>query len=170
MERNMELGVLLRGGQVPSLLDRHPAALITIHNSSERQIHCGAHQITNHGARSWSREQVHRGSTCALVSAKPGQRLAAASPICQAHLILPFPLGVWLYLSMAASGTVVRSTPASQRPAEPFWLQKLPTTRRGPPGVDCELRRLGWRVLRLWEHDLKNPQRCLDRLANVFMK
>lgn len=29
MERNMELGVLLRGGQVPSLLDRHLAALIT---------------------------------------------------------------------------------------------------------------------------------------------
>lgn len=29
MERNMELGVLLRGGQVPSLLDRHLAALVT---------------------------------------------------------------------------------------------------------------------------------------------
>lgn len=29
MERNMELGVLLRGGQVPGLLDRHLAALVT---------------------------------------------------------------------------------------------------------------------------------------------
>jgi cardiolipin synthase A/B len=29
MERNMELGVLLRGGQVPSILDRHLAALVT---------------------------------------------------------------------------------------------------------------------------------------------
>lgn len=29
MERNMELGVLLRGGQVPRLLDQHLAALIT---------------------------------------------------------------------------------------------------------------------------------------------
>ena len=29
MERNMELGVLLRGGQVPGLLDRHLQALIT---------------------------------------------------------------------------------------------------------------------------------------------
>jgi len=29
MERNMELGVLLLGGQVPSLLDRHLAALVT---------------------------------------------------------------------------------------------------------------------------------------------
>jgi phosphatidylserine/phosphatidylglycerophosphate/cardiolipin synthase-like enzyme len=29
MERNMELGVLMRGGQVPSLLDRHLAALVT---------------------------------------------------------------------------------------------------------------------------------------------
>jgi phosphatidylserine/phosphatidylglycerophosphate/cardiolipin synthase-like enzyme len=29
MERNMEIGVLLRGGQVPGLLDRHLAALVT---------------------------------------------------------------------------------------------------------------------------------------------
>ena len=29
MKRNMELGVLLRGGQVPALLDRHLAALVT---------------------------------------------------------------------------------------------------------------------------------------------
>lgn len=29
MERNMELGVLFRGGQVPGLLDRHLAALVT---------------------------------------------------------------------------------------------------------------------------------------------
>jgi len=29
MERNMELGVLLRGGQVPRLLDQHLAALVT---------------------------------------------------------------------------------------------------------------------------------------------
>ena len=29
MERNMELGILLRGGQVPRLLDQHLAALIT---------------------------------------------------------------------------------------------------------------------------------------------
>jgi len=29
MERNMELGVLLRGGQVPDLLDRHLTALVT---------------------------------------------------------------------------------------------------------------------------------------------
>jgi phosphatidylserine/phosphatidylglycerophosphate/cardiolipin synthase-like enzyme len=29
MERNMELGVLLRGGQVPGLLERHLAALVT---------------------------------------------------------------------------------------------------------------------------------------------
>lgn len=29
MERNMELGVLVRGGQVPGLLDRHLAALVT---------------------------------------------------------------------------------------------------------------------------------------------
>lgn len=29
MERNMELGVLLRGGQVPGLLDRHLTALVT---------------------------------------------------------------------------------------------------------------------------------------------
>jgi hypothetical protein len=29
MERNMELGVLLRGGQVPGLLDQHLEALVT---------------------------------------------------------------------------------------------------------------------------------------------
>ena len=29
MERNMELGVLMRGGQLPSLLETHLAALVT---------------------------------------------------------------------------------------------------------------------------------------------
>ena len=35
MERNMELGVLLRGGQLPGQLDRHLAALVTTKNLRE---------------------------------------------------------------------------------------------------------------------------------------
>jgi DNA mismatch endonuclease (patch repair protein) len=51
-----------------------------------------------------------------------------------------------------------------------FWLKKFDDNKARDHRVNLQLRRLGWRVLRLWEHELKNPNRCLSRLAQVIGK
>ncbi|MFY0524461.1 very short patch repair endonuclease [Archangium gephyra] len=35
-----------------------------------------------------------------------------------------------------------------------FWLSKLETNRRRDQRVDGELLKLGWRVIRIWEHEV----------------
>lgn len=46
-----------------------------------------------------------------------------------------------------------------------FWLKKFDDNKARDRRVNRELCRLGWRVLRIWEHELKNPNRCLTRLT-----
>ncbi len=45
-----------------------------------------------------------------------------------------------------------------------FWRKKLDANRARDRLVNRTLRRLGWKVLRIWEHDLHHPQKCLARL------
>jgi DNA mismatch endonuclease (patch repair protein) len=46
-----------------------------------------------------------------------------------------------------------------------FWTQKLAGNMARDRFVTRTLRKQGWRVVRIWEHDLaRNPQRCLRRL------
>jgi DNA mismatch endonuclease (patch repair protein) len=51
-----------------------------------------------------------------------------------------------------------------------FWRRKLTRNRVRDRRVNRELRRRGWRVLRIWEHELrrKNEARLIRRLANWF--
>ena len=51
--------------------------------------------------------------------------------------------------------------PATRRA---FWLKKLNANRTRDRRVNRELRRSGWSVIRIWEHDLKKPGRCLRRI------
>ena len=45
-----------------------------------------------------------------------------------------------------------------------FWLTKFASNKLRDRRVNRELRQLGWRVLRIWEHELKRPQSCLQRI------
>ncbi|MBI4028544.1 MAG: very short patch repair endonuclease [Verrucomicrobia bacterium] len=50
-----------------------------------------------------------------------------------------------------------------------FWKKKFAANRTRDRIVNLTLRREGWRVLRIWEHDLtKNPVRCLTRIQRVL--
>jgi DNA mismatch endonuclease Vsr len=40
-----------------------------------------------------------------------------------------------------------------------FWRKKLATNRARDRRVNRALRRLGWRVVRIWEHELRNEER-----------
>ena len=47
----------------------------------------------------------------------------------------------------------------------PKWEAKIEANRRRDTRNIKELRRLGWKVVRLWEHQLKeSPSRCLARI------
>jgi len=49
------------------------------------------------------------------------------------------------------------------RTATDFWRRKIAGNRRRDQRIGRELRIMGWRVLRLWEHDLKR-----DRQLNAM--
>jgi DNA mismatch endonuclease (patch repair protein) len=50
------------------------------------------------------------------------------------------------------------------RTGKRFWRAKLAANRARDRRVNRALRRAGWRVVRLWEHELRAPARCLGRI------
>jgi DNA mismatch endonuclease (patch repair protein) len=45
-----------------------------------------------------------------------------------------------------------------------FWRKKLDTNRIRDRLVNRTLRKLGWKVVRLWEHELRHPERCARKI------
>ena len=47
-----------------------------------------------------------------------------------------------------------------------FWLEKLTATMRRDRLVTKSLKKSGWRVIRIWEHDLRlRPEQCVRRIV-----
>lgn len=49
-----------------------------------------------------------------------------------------------------------------------FWLKKFADNKARDRRVNLALRRLGWRVLRIWEHELKPSATLPGRIVNAF--
>lgn len=49
-----------------------------------------------------------------------------------------------------------------------YWLDKIARNQARDRVVTQELRRAGWRVLRLWEHELRDESRVLRRVTNAL--
>jgi DNA mismatch endonuclease (patch repair protein) len=49
-----------------------------------------------------------------------------------------------------------------------FWLPKLQRNRERDRANVASLRKLGWRVLTVWECELREPKRLARRLARAF--
>jgi DNA mismatch endonuclease (patch repair protein) len=49
-----------------------------------------------------------------------------------------------------------------------YWRQKIERNRQRDLFVTRRLRRAGWRVLRVWEHDLKNESRLMARFWKLL--
>ena len=45
-----------------------------------------------------------------------------------------------------------------------FWEPKISRNRKRDRVVASILRQRGWRVVRIWEHSLRNPERCVARM------
>ena len=59
------------------------------------------------------------------------------------------------------------SVPATNRA---FWIKKITSNRVRDRRVNRELRRLGWRVLRLWEHELSGDSSpAIDRIRRMLV-
>lgn len=45
-----------------------------------------------------------------------------------------------------------------------FWLKKLDRNKARDRAVNRELRRQGWRIIRLWQHEFKNPNKVTRKV------
>jgi DNA mismatch endonuclease, patch repair protein len=57
------------------------------------------------------------------------------------------------------------SKPKSNRA---FWLHKLSTNKKRDQLVTRTLRKIGWRVVRIWEHDLSRPDWSISRIRRIL--
>jgi DNA mismatch endonuclease, patch repair protein len=56
-----------------------------------------------------------------------------------------------------------------KRLAKKFWRDKIENNMRRDRRYGRKLRRDGWSVLRLWEHDIeKNPEKCMRKILAKF--
>ena len=51
-----------------------------------------------------------------------------------------------------------------------YWLEKIRRNRKRDRFVTRELATLGWKIIRIWEHSLKQPNRVVKRMRAVLMK
>ena len=49
-----------------------------------------------------------------------------------------------------------------------FWAKKLQANKDRDKFVTHELRKLGWNVVRVWEHELKFPEEVVAKLMRVL--
>ena len=54
-----------------------------------------------------------------------------------------------------------------KRPAKKYWREKIEGNMRRDRKVSRRLRRDGWSVLRIWEHDIKKkPEKCMKKILS----
>jgi len=49
-----------------------------------------------------------------------------------------------------------------------FWLTKLETNVRRDRRVNRELKSVGWKVVRVWEHELRKPEGVMRQIARLL--
>jgi DNA mismatch endonuclease (patch repair protein) len=51
-----------------------------------------------------------------------------------------------------------------------YWIPKLRRNKQRDLKVSRQLRSVGWRVLRIWEHRLSDPQKVAEKIRSVLKK
>ena len=49
-----------------------------------------------------------------------------------------------------------------------FWAKKLQANKDRDKFVSRELKKAGWKVVRVWEHELKYPEKIVAKLNRLF--
>ena len=56
-----------------------------------------------------------------------------------------------------------------KKPAKKYWRDKIENNMRRDRRYSRKLRREGWSVLRLWEHDIeRDPEKCNRKILSKF--
>jgi DNA mismatch endonuclease (patch repair protein) len=59
--------------------------------------------------------------------------------------------------------------PQWQRKLKPFWKNKILETRKRDRRNFAKLKRDGWNVIRIWEHEIKHDlEKTINRITNKF--
>ena len=57
-----------------------------------------------------------------------------------------------------------------KRPAKKYWREKIEGNMHRDRKVSRRLRRDGWSVLRIWEHDIKKkPEKCKKKILKKYL-
>ena len=73
--------------------------------------------------------------------------------------------------TVKASVGHIRDLPKSNKK---FWIEKISNNKKRDVKVNKEYKKLGWKVIRIWEHDIKNKkfeskaESILHRLKNLI--
>jgi len=52
-----------------------------------------------------------------------------------------------------------------------YWEKKIANNKNRDRKVNKTLKSLGWRVIRLWEYDIKkNPHKCINKILKEYYK
>jgi len=49
-----------------------------------------------------------------------------------------------------------------------FWAKKLQANKARDKFVNRELRKMGWKVVRVWEHELKEPVNVIAKIRKLY--
>lgn len=74
----------------------------------------------------------------------------------------------WLKNSLMPANNL--PSPRLQRTGRAFWKKKVTGNNRRDRFVNRQLRRAGWRVVRIWEHELQKRMRVEGRRMKVVEK
>lgn len=56
------------------------------------------------------------------------------------------------------------------RSRKEFWIPKITRNIERDKEVNRKLRKNGWRVVRVWEHELKHPDKSIRKIIGVIQK
>jgi DNA mismatch endonuclease (patch repair protein) len=51
-----------------------------------------------------------------------------------------------------------------------YWNKKLKRNRARDAKVEKTITKMGWSVIRFWEHDLKNPDKCASTVRQALIR
>jgi DNA mismatch endonuclease (patch repair protein) len=61
--------------------------------------------------------------------------------------------------------------PAWEHKVSEFWRKKISKNRDRDKKNSNKLRKMGWRVIRIWKHEIdKNIDDCIDRIVSVVLE
>jgi len=58
-----------------------------------------------------------------------------------------------------------------QRLPRRYWVKKIENNINHDREVNLKLRRMGWRILRIWEHEIKlKPEKAIEKIVKMITK